>query len=117
VLGAIEPGKGGRRIAVLGDMLELGAHSRDLHAGLAEPLMAAGVDLVFTVGAEMTALDGALPAARRGGHAATSAEMAEIVADRIRPGDVVTNKGSFGSRMATVVKRLTAGAPALAVKG
>jgi UDP-N-acetylmuramyl pentapeptide synthase len=43
--------------------------------------------------------------------------MAEIVADRIRPGDVVTIKGSFGSRMATVVKRLTAGAPALAVKG
>jgi UDP-N-acetylmuramoyl-tripeptide--D-alanyl-D-alanine ligase len=117
VLGAIEPGKGGRRIAILGDMLELGSQSRDLHAGLAEPLVVAGVDLVFTVGTEMTALDAALPVARRGGHTATSTEMAEIVADRLRPGDVVTIKGSFGSRMATVVKRLTAGAPALAVKG
>jgi UDP-N-acetylmuramoyl-tripeptide--D-alanyl-D-alanine ligase len=65
----------------------------------------------------MTALDAALPPQRRGGHAATSAEMAEIVADRLRPGDVITVKGSFGSRMATVVKRLLAVAPALAVKG
>jgi UDP-N-acetylmuramoyl-tripeptide--D-alanyl-D-alanine ligase len=108
VLAAIGPGKGGRRIAVLGDMLELGEESTRLHAALAEPLLDAGVDLVFTVGREMRALHDALPAERRGAHAPTAAEMADIVAERLRPGDVITVKGSFGSRMGEVVKRLLA---------
>src|SRR5229473_681286 len=54
----------------------------------------------------------------RGGHAATAAEMAEKVARLARPGDVIAVKGSFGSRMAEVVKRLLAGQPAVdALKG
>ena len=118
VLAAMLPGEGARRIAVLGDMLELGDEARRLHAELAQPLIDAGVALVFTVGANMRALHDALPRRMRGTHAASSAEMAEIVARRLRPGDVVTVKGSFGSRMAEVVKRLLAGQPAAAsVKG
>jgi UDP-N-acetylmuramoyl-tripeptide--D-alanyl-D-alanine ligase len=118
VLGVTEPGKGGRRIAVLGDMLELGEEAARLHAELAAPLADARIDLVFTVGSNMRRLYDALPKRMRGGHAASSAEMAEIVARRLRPGDVVTIKGSFGSRMAEVVKRLLAGQPAIAgVKG
>jgi UDP-N-acetylmuramoyl-tripeptide--D-alanyl-D-alanine ligase len=118
VLGASDPRKGGRRIAVLGDMLELGEESARLHAELAQPLIDAGVNLVFTVGREMRALYDALPKRMRGGHAASSAEMAEIVVRRLHAGDVVTVKGSFGSRMAEIVKRVLAGEPVpISVKG
>jgi len=118
VLGATIPGKGGRRIAVLGDMLELGEDAQRLHVELAPLLIDAGVALVFTVGANMRTLYDALPKRLHGGHAASSTALAEIVARRLRPGDIVTVKGSFGSRMADVVKRLRAGQPAaVAVKG
>ncbi|HWI27334.1 MAG TPA: UDP-N-acetylmuramoylalanyl-D-glutamyl-2,6-diaminopimelate--D-alanyl-D-alanine ligase [Stellaceae bacterium] len=117
VLGAMIPGKGARRIAVLGDMLELGDEAERLHAELAQPLTEAGVGLVFTVGTSMRALYDALPKRLRGGHAAGSVEMAEIVARRIRPGDIITVKGSHGSRMAEVVRRLLAPAPAAASAG
>jgi UDP-N-acetylmuramoyl-tripeptide--D-alanyl-D-alanine ligase len=108
VLGAAQPETGGRRIAVLGDMLELGADAARLHADLAGPLRDAGVDLVFTVGETMRALHDVLPARRRGDHAATAAVVAEIIGRRLRRGDVVMVKGSYGSRMRDVVARLTA---------
>ena len=119
VLGGSEPQRGGRRIAVLGDMLELGDSASKLHAGLAEPVLAAHVDLVFTVGPEMENLDRALPADRRGDHAGTSTELAPRLAAAIRPGDVLMVKGSLGSRMAVIVKHLLAGVreTALADKG
>jgi UDP-N-acetylmuramoyl-tripeptide--D-alanyl-D-alanine ligase len=118
VLGASDPRRDGRRIAVLGDMLELGDDSARLHAELAQPLIDAGVNLVFTVGRDMRVLYDALPKRMRGGHAASSAEMAEIVVRRLRAGDVVSVKGSFGSRMAEIVKRVLAGEPvAIGVKG
>jgi len=119
VLGAIQPRRGGRRIAVLGDMLELGPAASRLHAELAQPVLAADVDLVFTVGPEMENLDRALPAARRGAHAATSAELVPALTAALRPGDVVMVKGSLGSRMAEIVKPLLKGVreAALAAKG
>ena len=119
VLRTVVPRPGGRRIAVLGDMLELGATASRLHAELAQPVLSANVDLVFTVGREMEHLDRALPERRRGGHAATSAELAPTLAAALRPGDVVMVKGSLGSRMAEIVKPLLKGArqAALAVKG
>lgn len=117
VLGTAERARGGRRIAVLGDMLELGDEAPRLHAELAGPIAETGIDLVFTVGRDMRALFEALPKRMRGDHAATSTEMAEIVIRRLRPGDVITIKGSFGSRMAEVVRRLLTGQPALCVKG
>jgi UDP-N-acetylmuramoyl-tripeptide--D-alanyl-D-alanine ligase len=117
VLVANVPEKGGRRIAVLGDMLELGADSARLHAALAEPIAAARVDLVFTVGAEMRALYDALPKHRRGAHTAISSDMAELLPGRLAAGDVVTVKGSYGSRMREIVARLLSAQPAAAVKG
>jgi UDP-N-acetylmuramoyl-tripeptide--D-alanyl-D-alanine ligase len=111
----MKPKNGGRRIAVLGDMLELGAQSARLHAELAGPLNEANIDLVFTSGPAMRALHDALPSRRRGGHAATSAETVEMVAARLKPGDVVSVKGSHGSRMHEVAARLTA-KPAAAAK-
>ncbi len=108
VLSKIAPGPGGRRIAVLGDMLELGAESAELHRALAAPLQDSGVDLVFTAGAAMAALFAALPASMQGAHAASVDALAPEVAAALRAGDVVVVKGSAGSRMATVVKALQA---------
>lgn len=110
VLGQSQPGTGGRRIAVLGDMLELGPESLALHSGLAEPLVAAAIDLVFCCGPSMRALFDALPAERRGLWEPDSQSLAGLVAERVRPGDVVLVKGSLGSRMARVIDRLSAGA-------
>jgi len=108
VLKAAVPGAGGRRIAVLGDMLELGPAAPGLHAGLAEPLAAAGVDLVFTCGTNMRRLHETLPAARRGGHAPASDALLPLVRAALRPGDVVVVKGSLGSRMGRIVEALLA---------
>jgi UDP-N-acetylmuramoyl-tripeptide--D-alanyl-D-alanine ligase len=115
VLGASRPGPAGRRIAVLGDMLELGDRSAEFHAALVEPLRAAGIDLVFTVGDQMMALDRALLKKMRGGHDATAAAMAERLVPLLRAGDIVSVKGSHGIGMNQIVTRLTA-VPALVVK-
>lgn len=119
VLGTIQPAAGGRRIAVLGDMLELGGAATELHMALAGALHLADVDLAFTVGREMENLYQVLPSVQRGGHAATAAEMAPQVAAALRPGDVVMIKGSHGSRVGEIVSHLLAGAPrpVLAAKG
>jgi len=108
VLARAVPGAGGRRIAVLGDMLELGEDSAVLHRGLAAPLAEQGIDLVFACGPAMAALFDELPPARRGAHAADSQALAPRVVEALHPGDVVMVKGSLGSRMACVVAALQA---------
>ncbi len=108
VLGAMEPGPGGRRIAVLGDMLELGGDSGALHAGLAADLQRLGVDLVYASGPDMARLIEVLPRRMQGLHAAASDGLLGPVAKAVRPGDIVTVKGSLGSRMAPVVDALLA---------
>lgn len=108
VMALIDPGRGGRRIAVLGDMLELGAESARLHADLALPLKAADVDLVYTCGTLMKNLYDTLPNDNRGGHRENSRELAQIVPDVLVPGDVVMVKGSYGSKMNLVVEALRA---------
>ncbi|MEO9190161.1 MAG: UDP-N-acetylmuramoyl-tripeptide--D-alanyl-D-alanine ligase [Acetobacteraceae bacterium] len=99
---ALQPGA--RRIAVLGDMLELGTYGPAEHTALAPD--AAIADLVFTCGPFMRELHDIIPRARRGAHADDSAALAAIVARAIRPGDVVLVKGSLGSRMKLVVSAL-----------
>ncbi len=106
VLGLAEPGPGGRRIAVLGDMLELGNDAGAAHAGLAGPLEAAAVDLVFAAGPEMRRLFDRLPPARQGAHRADTASLAPPVAEAVAPGDVVLVKGSLGMGMKTVIEVL-----------
>jgi len=106
LLGQAPIGRQGRRIAVLGDMLELGPKGRALHRGLVEPVLANAVDLVFCCGPLMHTLWQALPASRRGGYAEDSAALEAQVLPAIRAGDVVMVKGSLGSRMAPIVKAL-----------
>lgn len=107
VVGRSEIGGGSalsnRRIAVLGDMLELGPDATRLHRELAAPIEQADIDLVFACGPHMRALYDALPAKRRGAHAPDSETLAPIVAAALQPGDIVMVKGSLGSRMATVI--------------
>jgi UDP-N-acetylmuramoyl-tripeptide--D-alanyl-D-alanine ligase len=106
VLGQAPVGPRGRRIAVLGDMLELGPKGRALHRSLVDSVLANAVDLVFCCGPLMQALWQALPASRRGGYAGDSAALEPQVLSAIRAGDVVMVKGSLGSRMAPIVKAL-----------
>jgi UDP-N-acetylmuramoyl-tripeptide--D-alanyl-D-alanine ligase len=106
VLGKSSIGPQGRRIAVLGDMLELGPEAAELHRGLADAAVANGVDLVFCCGPLMHTLWQALPASRRGGYAENSSALEPQVVSAIRAGDVVMIKGSLGSRMAPIVKAL-----------
>jgi UDP-N-acetylmuramoyl-tripeptide--D-alanyl-D-alanine ligase len=95
-----------RRIAVLGDMLELGTNSGPLHEGVKEAVDAAEVDLVFACGTHMQRLFAALPAARRGEWAETSQGIIAPLLAAVRAGDVVMVKGSLGSRMAPLVDAL-----------
>jgi UDP-N-acetylmuramoyl-tripeptide--D-alanyl-D-alanine ligase len=107
-LARAQPGPGGRRIAVLGDMLELGPTAGDLHAGLAKPLAEHGIDLVFASGPLMNRLWSAIAERQRGGYAGTSSEIAPAVAGAVRAGDIVMIKGSNGSKMRVVVEALRA---------
>src|SRR6516165_7611862 len=106
LLGQAQVGQGGRRIAVLGDMLELGPQGPELHRQLLESLLAHGVDVLFCCGASMRSLWETLPFERRGGYAETSALLEPQVLAAIRPGDALMVKGSLGSRMGRIVKAL-----------
>jgi UDP-N-acetylmuramoyl-tripeptide--D-alanyl-D-alanine ligase len=106
LLGQAEIGTHGRRIAVIGDMLELGSHGAELHRQMLEPVLAHGVDLVFCCGPLMHALWEALPSERRAGYAETSALLEPQVLAAIRAGDTIMVKGSLGSRMGPIVKAL-----------
>lgn len=104
----------GRRLAVLGDMLELGADEAALHAALArEPAMEA-VAVVHCVGPRMRALHEALPEARRGRWAETPEALLPELGRLIDAGDIVLVKGSKGSRVSLLVdaiRRIGQGAP------
>ena len=95
-----------RRIAVLGDMLELGGKSGELHRGLAGPIGSAGIDLVFAAGPNMAMVFELLAPAQRGAWALKSVGIAEALQQAVRPGDVIMIKGSNGSRMAPLVEML-----------
>ncbi|RMD88363.1 MAG: UDP-N-acetylmuramoyl-tripeptide--D-alanyl-D-alanine ligase [Alphaproteobacteria bacterium] len=113
VLAAARPEHGvgrigpGRRIAILGDMLELGeAEEARLHAGLAALPAMAEIDLVHCVGPRMAALHAALPRARRGLRVETAAELARAAHRLVDAGDILLVKGSLGSRVSEIVDAL-----------
>jgi len=106
LLGAVEPAAAGRRIAVIGDMLELGPDGANMHAALAPELGRNGVDLLFGAGPLTRALYDAAPPAMRAGWAERSSDILPRLADALRGGDVVMVKGSNGSRMGPVVAAL-----------
>jgi UDP-N-acetylmuramoyl-tripeptide--D-alanyl-D-alanine ligase len=107
LLGQMPVGPQGRRIAVLGDMLELGPKGAALHRALAEAVVGNDVDLVFCAGPLMRSLWEALPSERRGGYAETSAALEAEVIGTVRAGDAVMVKGSLGSKMGPIVKALS----------
>lgn len=100
----------GRRVAVLGDMRELGETGPALHAALAEAVAAAGVARLYTCGPLMAHLHAAVPAALRGAHAADAATLLPLLLAGLRPGDAVLVKGSLGSRMGPIAEALRRGA-------
>lgn len=99
-------GPGGRRIAVLGDMLALGERSAEIHEALAADALNARVDSVYAAGGAMRHLYDALPAERRGAHAATADDVAPIVLGDVRSGDAVLVQGGRLTRMNRVVRAL-----------
>ena len=96
---------GGRRVAVLGDMLELGEHGPAMHEALAGAV-AESADLVHTVGPLMGGMRLLLPAHLRGEAAADSASLAGPLRASLRAGDAVLVKGSLGMRMADLIQTL-----------
>lgn len=108
VLGAATTGAHGRRIAVLGDMLELGDGAAESHRELAGDVIAQGIDLVFACGPLMAGMMAKLSAERRGGQTETSAELLPLVVQAVRDGDAILVKGSLGTKMAPIVDALLA---------
>jgi UDP-N-acetylmuramoyl-tripeptide--D-alanyl-D-alanine ligase len=106
LLGQADVGPRGRRIAALGDMLELGPRGAALHGELAEAVLAHHVDLVYCCGPLMHSLWEALPSERRGGYAESSEALEPQLLGAVQPGDAVMVKGSLGSRMGRIVKAL-----------
>jgi UDP-N-acetylmuramoyl-tripeptide--D-alanyl-D-alanine ligase len=97
-----------RRIAVMGDMLELGPAAAKFHQGLKDAVDAAGVDRVFACGPNMRLLFNDLSAHVQAGWAESSAGLAGGLVAALQPGDVVMIKGSLGTRMAPIVKAVKA---------
>jgi UDP-N-acetylmuramoyl-tripeptide--D-alanyl-D-alanine ligase len=104
----------GRRLAALGDMLELGEKAPALHAALAEPALAAGLDRVYTVGASMRHLHDILAPDVRGPHAESAAELLPVLNAELQPGDTLLIKGSLGIGMGRLVEALLAQATPVA---
>lgn len=104
VLAEFDDVKTRRRIAVLGDMLELGKHARKYHEALAKPISASKADLVFLVGQEMEALAKILPKDKLGGYFKDATVLSERLKTTMKPGDVVMLKASKGIGFAKVVQ-------------
>ena len=103
----------GRKVAILGDMLELGKTASSLHKALASTL---GIDIVHTVGPLMARV----PFENRGLNAETSVELSRRIGRQILPGDVVMVKGSLGMDMAKIIdvlKNLSDAGPSTDSKG
>jgi UDP-N-acetylmuramoyl-tripeptide--D-alanyl-D-alanine ligase len=106
LLAQLKTGKNGRRIAVLGDMLELGQFGPDLHRGLLASLEKNKIDVVYVTGPLMKHLWSVIPLAMQGGFADTSTDLVPKLCSDLRAGDCVMVKGSLGSRMGPVVEAL-----------
>lgn len=93
----------GRRVAILGDMLELGPDEAALHRAVSRDENLRQIDTVHCVGSLMKHLHDALPAAKRGEWVETSSELALQVKKLLTGGDVVVVKGSLGAKMGLIV--------------
>ena len=96
----------GRRIAILGDMLELGPDEMAMHAAIARHPGLEAIQVIHCVGPRMQALYQALPRAQRGEWVATAPELAARARHLIDAGDIILVKGSKGSKVSLVVDAL-----------
>ena len=112
LLEAARPGEGGRRIAILGDMLEMGEHSAQVHAELAAPLKTAGIADIWLAGPDMAYLRDALGEAPQTVYRQTADELAAYMLENIRTGDVLMVKSSNGTGFGRIVSALTTNFPA-----
>ena len=109
----------GRRIAVLGDMLELGPTSPELHAGLADSIVDHAINTVFLAGPDMKFLQESLAKRVDCVHTATIDELIPHVRRQLRGGDAIMVKASLGMKFARLVDELliTASSPAASSSG
>jgi UDP-N-acetylmuramoyl-tripeptide--D-alanyl-D-alanine ligase len=98
----------GRKIAVLGDMLELGEFGPQLHADLAKLIDTNGIDVLYAAGPLMKNLWDAVPQSKRGAYAETSAALKDQLLAQLRPGDAIVVKGSNGSKLGLLVDAMRA---------
>ena len=96
----------GRKIAVLGDMLELGEKSAEMHVALKDPIIQNNIDLVFTVGDEMRKLYDALPNNKKGVAVRSVDEVVQPLLENLKDGDTVLLKGSNGMKLFTLLEKL-----------
>ncbi len=96
----------GRRIAVLGDMLEMGVHSAEVHADLSGPLMASGIRSIWLAGPEMASLRDSLSGDLDVVHAENVDALLPMVVKSLRPGDVIMVKSSNGTGSGRIVAAL-----------
>jgi UDP-N-acetylmuramoyl-tripeptide--D-alanyl-D-alanine ligase len=94
----------GRRIAVLGDMLELGRHSKDMHEGLAEPIARAGIDRLYLAGPEIEVLAQAVPNDIYCEYEKTADDLIDSLMATPQPGDVFMVKSSNGIGFSRIIK-------------
>lgn len=97
---------GGRRVAILGDMLELGPDELSMHRDIALDPAIAAIDLIHLAGPRMQALHQALPPAKRGLWAISALDLAGRASELVQTGDIVLVKGSNSSKVSTVVDAL-----------
>jgi UDP-N-acetylmuramoyl-tripeptide--D-alanyl-D-alanine ligase len=102
----------GRRIAVLGDMLELGSHSAKLHSALAGLIAGTRTDLILLAGPEMKSLAEALPEGFKVEYRPGADDLKPVLIDTVRPGDVVMIKSSKGIGFSKLVDALIRQFPA-----
>jgi len=103
-----ESGIPGRRIAVLGDMLELGDETVSAHENLVIPVEQANVDLVYTAGSHARTLAEALPSKLHAHHADSVDELLPVLLVQVQPGDVIMLKGSNSVGLSKAVDALLA---------
>jgi UDP-N-acetylmuramoyl-tripeptide--D-alanyl-D-alanine ligase len=108
LLAASDTEMAGRRIAVLGDMLEMGEFSADVHRELAEPLQKSGINDIWLAGPDMAYLRDALGDDKDVVYRSDADELGIYVIDNIRPGDVLMIKSSKGTGFGRIVEALTA---------
>lgn len=104
----------GRRIAVLGDMLEMGEHSDAVHADLAGAILAAGIGHVWLAGPAMANLRDALPESVAVEYREKTEALLPFVLEAVQPGDCVMVKSSLGTGFGKIVAALLDKFPPLA---